>query len=97
MYGRQTFVTAVDVPDLIPAFLDDDVSQGSRVLRSYVQLVSNLLPTRVDGHAGRHERHPERGAVRLDRVECVGHVSRVERKDTARHHLTNCINTSTHI
>jgi len=89
----QTFVAAVDVPDLIPGVVDDDIAQCSRVLRPHVQLVGDLLTTGVDRHAGRHERHPERSAVRLDRVERVGHVSRVERVDAARHHLAYCTHT----
>jgi len=86
----RTFVAAVEIPDLVPAVFDDDVSQSSRVLWPHVQLVGDLLAAGVDRHAGRHERHPESGAVRLDRVERVGHVSGVERKDASRHHLTYC-------
>jgi len=84
-----TFIAAVDVPDLVPAILSDDISQRSRVLRSYVQLIGDLLATRVNGHPRRNERHSEGGAVRLDSVKSVGHVSRVERENTSRHHLTN--------
>jgi len=87
---RPTFVAVVDVPDLVPFVVNDDVSQRSRVLRPQVELVGDLLTASVDRHAGRDERHSERGAVRLDRVERVGHMSRVERKDAADHHLTNC-------
>lgn len=91
---RPTFVTAVDVPDLRPAVFDNNISQSSRVLRSDVELVGDLLTTGVHRHARRDERHAERGAVRLDRVERVGHVSGVECVYTARHHLAYCSNTA---
>ena len=93
VWGEQTFVAAVDVPDLVPAVLDDDVSQCARVLRSHVQLIGDLLATGVHRHAGRHEWHAERGAIRLDRVESVGHVRSVERVYTFRHHLADYTHT----
>jgi len=88
--GGRTFVAVVDVPDLGPAVLDDDVSQSAGVLRPHVQLVGDLLSAGVHRHPGRDERHPERGAVRLDGVECARHVSGVEREDSALHYLAYC-------
>ena len=86
-----TFVFAVEVPDFLPVVVSDEVEQRPRVEGPQVEFVARLLTRAVGRHARRHEGHPERRAVRLDRVQRARRVRAKQRKDSSRRHqLANC-------
>ena len=85
-----TFVWIVEIPDVFPVIVFDDVNDCFGVVRPQVEFIAELLSSGFRGDVSRHERHPKGGAVGLERVYRGHRVSGEESEDTIGHQLTNC-------
>lgn len=88
--GHYTIIVLVEVVDLVPAIVADDINDGFAVERPHVDDEVLLLPGMTDCSGRGDVGHVERVRERLHCVVGPGSMETKQHHDTICHHRTHC-------